>query len=129
MEPFNFRHLDVETNTSKYKFPTTLPKRPVDNQPKLGREIQVRVNQFKVTQWPQKTVYQYDVSGHNYISPHNFRSRFHSRFTLAAVLRNAASFPRFGNPSPYKDCCNALIVCGCSMVTRLHGKMALSEFE
>jgi len=73
MEPFNFRHLDVETNTSKYNFPTTLPNRPVDNQPKLGKEIQIRVNQFKVTQWPQKTVYQYDVSGHFYTDPHSFR--------------------------------------------------------
>jgi hypothetical protein len=26
-----------------------------------AREVQVRVNQFKVTQWPQKDVYQYDV--------------------------------------------------------------------
>lgn len=76
MEPFNFRHLDVETNTSKYNFPTTLPNRPVDNQPKLGKEIQIRVNQFKVTQWPQKTVYQYDVSDHFYTDPHSFAYNF-----------------------------------------------------
>lgn len=64
MEPFNFRHLDVETNSSKYSFPTTLPERPRYDLKNLapGRDIEVRVNQFKVKNWTKSTVYQYDVS-------------------------------------------------------------------
>lgn len=61
MEPQNFRHYDRETDTSKYDFPSDLPLRPAQMNTS-GKAIQVRVNQFKVTQWPQKTVHQYDVS-------------------------------------------------------------------
>lgn len=60
MEPFNFRHLDVDTNTRKYFFPTDLPLRPTQLN-STGREILLKVNQFRVTEWPQNTIYQYDV--------------------------------------------------------------------
>jgi eukaryotic translation initiation factor 2C len=61
MEPHNFRHYDRRTDEAKYAFPSDLPLRPKDLN-SSGKAIQVRVNQFKVTQWPQKKVYQYDVS-------------------------------------------------------------------
>jgi hypothetical protein len=74
MEPFNFKHLDVETNQAKYMFPQDLPNRPTALN-KDGKAVQVRVNQFKVIEWPQKTVYQYDVSS----------SELHSGITLNIV--------------------------------------------
>jgi hypothetical protein len=99
----------------------------VDNQQKLGKEIQIRVNQFKVTQWPQKTVYQYDVSDHHYTDPHSFRLQFHSRFTLAMVLRNVASSMPFGSRRNCRGYCKALIACGSLMATRLHGKLNFND--
>ncbi|KAF8860682.1 eukaryotic translation initiation factor-like protein 2C 2 [Acephala macrosclerotiorum] len=43
----------------EYDFPTELPNRPSTS--KAGKAIVVRVNQFKVMQWPQNDVYQYDI--------------------------------------------------------------------
>ncbi|RDL32590.1 uncharacterized protein BP5553_09046 [Venustampulla echinocandica] len=61
MEPFNFRTYDKETNTSTWKFQDSeLPARPGFNT--TGKGIQIRVNQFKVTQFPNRDIYQYDVT-------------------------------------------------------------------
>lgn len=60
MEHLNYRTYNRETDTESYKFPSTLPLRPGINT--TGKAIEIRVNQFKVAQWPTKDVYQYDVS-------------------------------------------------------------------
>jgi eukaryotic translation initiation factor 2C len=60
MEPSNFRSYDRSTDTEKYNFPSDLPLRPGTNS--QGKAVEIRVNQFKVVQWPGKDVYQYDVS-------------------------------------------------------------------
>ena len=61
MEPENFRIRTKEvTDDAKYDFPSDLPLRPGVNT--TGKAIQIRVNQYKVAQWPQRDVYQYDVS-------------------------------------------------------------------
>lgn len=62
MEMQNYRTFDRTTDTERYEFPSELPKRPgLSNQ---GKAIQVRVNQFKIKQWVNRDVYQYDVSFH-----------------------------------------------------------------
>ncbi|KAE9369735.1 Piwi-domain-containing protein [Stipitochalara longipes BDJ] len=43
-----------------YDFPSDLPLRPGVNT--TGKGITIRVNQFKVSQWPQRDVYQYDIN-------------------------------------------------------------------
>ena len=58
MEPVDFRSLNRETNVEKSKS-ADLPLRPGTNI--AGKAVQIRVNQFKVTQWPTKDVYQFDV--------------------------------------------------------------------
>jgi hypothetical protein len=61
MEPENFRLRTKEfTDDAKYNFPSDLPLRP--GKSTVGKAIQIRVNQYKVTQWPGRDVYQYDVS-------------------------------------------------------------------
>lgn len=60
MEPMNYRAYDRQTDTWKSNFSSELPLRPGTNT--AGKQIQIRVNQFKVTQWPGKDIYQYDVS-------------------------------------------------------------------
>lgn len=67
MEPFNYCTERVgilekflTQAVDKYEFPSELPKRPGVNS--IGKAINIRVNQFKVTQWPENDVYQYDVS-------------------------------------------------------------------
>jgi len=61
MEPENFRVRTKEvTDDAKYDFPSDLPLRPGVNT--SGKAITIRVNQYKVVKWPQRDVYQYDVS-------------------------------------------------------------------
>jgi len=61
MEPENFRLRTKEvTDDAKYNFPSDLPLRPGINT--TGKAIQIRVNQYKVTKWPERDIYQYDVS-------------------------------------------------------------------
>ncbi|CZR64330.1 related to argonaute like post-transcriptional gene silencing protein QDE-2 [Phialocephala subalpina] len=59
MEAGNYRTYDRTTDEEKYNFPTELPNRP--GLGKAGRAIVVRVNQFKVMQWPQGDIQQYDI--------------------------------------------------------------------
>jgi hypothetical protein len=61
MEPENFRVRTKEvTDDAKYNFPNDLPLRPGKNT--TGKAIQIRVNQYKVTGWQTKDIFQYDVS-------------------------------------------------------------------
>jgi eukaryotic translation initiation factor 2C len=60
MEPENFRIRNRDTDDAKYNFPSDLPLRPGVNS--TGKAIQIRVNQYKVNRWPDRDVYQYDVS-------------------------------------------------------------------
>lgn len=60
MEAGNYRTYDRETDTEKYNFPFELPLRPGKNT--AGKQVQVRVNQFKVSKLPDRDVWQYDVS-------------------------------------------------------------------
>jgi len=66
MEPENYRVRKTAAEAlandyvPKYEFPSELPKRPGTNT--NGKAIQIRVNQFKVTQWPPNDIWQYDVS-------------------------------------------------------------------
>jgi eukaryotic translation initiation factor 2C len=59
MESMNFRSYTPETDMETFQVPTNLPLRPGTNT--AGKSVQIRVNQFKVTQWPTKDVYQFDV--------------------------------------------------------------------
>lgn len=59
MEPLNYLSDKQETNVTKPKASSTLPLRPGTST--AGKAVQIRVNQFKVTQWPTKDVYQFDV--------------------------------------------------------------------
>jgi eukaryotic translation initiation factor 2C len=62
MEPFNYRTTtDKDTNVVSYKFSSNLPPRPAGGN-KSGKAIAIRVNQYKVTQFPNRDIYQYDVS-------------------------------------------------------------------
>jgi eukaryotic translation initiation factor 2C len=59
MEPQTF-DLDIEgTDIAKSKVSSSLPPRPGTNT--AGKAVQIRVNQYKVTQFPSKDVYQFDV--------------------------------------------------------------------
>jgi eukaryotic translation initiation factor 2C len=60
MEPENFRVRNRDTDDAKYNFPSDLPLRPGVNT--AGKAIQIRVNQYKVKDWPGRDIYQYDVS-------------------------------------------------------------------
>jgi eukaryotic translation initiation factor 2C len=61
MEPENFRVRTTNPDDdAKYNFPSDLPLRPGVNS--TGKAIQIRVNQYKVTQWPGRDIFQYDVS-------------------------------------------------------------------
>lgn len=60
MEPLNYRSYDHSTDTERYQFPSNLPNRPGVNT--QGKSVKIRVNQYKVLQWPQRDVYQFDVS-------------------------------------------------------------------
>jgi eukaryotic translation initiation factor 2C len=61
MEPANYKiGFDVNTDEPKYQFTSDLPNRPGLNS--QGKQITIRINQFKVTAWPSMDVYQYDVS-------------------------------------------------------------------
>lgn len=44
----------------QYKFVKPLPIRPGFNT--TGKQLNVRVNQYKVLDWPQKRIHQYDVN-------------------------------------------------------------------
>jgi hypothetical protein len=59
MEHLGLRLLKHETNMALLKGPSNLPPRPGIST--AGKAVQIRVNQFKVTKWPTKDVYQYDV--------------------------------------------------------------------
>jgi eukaryotic translation initiation factor 2C len=67
MEYRNYRTVDVDTNVEKYQFPSELPKRPSYNS--NGKQIEVRINQFKVNKYPNQDVWQYDVSPSFQVKP------------------------------------------------------------
>lgn len=62
-----------------------------------GKDIIIRLNQFKVEQWPQRDVYQFDVR-----STPSFLIRIHPnrfyRSTLAMVLKSLARLWLLGSP-------------------------------
>jgi hypothetical protein len=61
MEPQNVRGFRDDANEGKFQHPSTqLPTRPCLNT--AGKSIQIRVNQFKIAQVPNRDIYQYDVS-------------------------------------------------------------------
>ncbi len=66
MEPFNYSVAGVDRdapNDKKYQYPSELPDRPGKNT--AGKQIKISLNQYKVKEWPQKDVWQYDVSYHS----------------------------------------------------------------
>lgn len=100
MEPFHFRNMDEKSLSDRYKAPN-LPLRPVDPNP-VGKKIQVRVNQFKVSTWPQKTVYQYDVSIYDLEQFLFFSFTLSPRSLLEVVLKSVASLNSSGILSQFK---------------------------
>jgi len=96
MEPLSFRR---DTDVEKYQFASELPYRPGTNT--TGKAVQIRVNQFKVTQWPTKDVYQFDVCSPIHIHLMN-TNLLGYRFSLVLVLRSAARSTRSGTQRPYK---------------------------
>jgi hypothetical protein len=67
MESNRYRIYNPITNEEKFQDVSELPLRPGTNT--AGTPIQVRVNQYKVSQWPQRDVYLYDVSHIHHIEP------------------------------------------------------------
>jgi hypothetical protein len=60
MEHLNFRKYNSTTNEVKFDLPTGhYPERPCLNTE--GKSVIVRVNQFKVLEWPSDDIWQYDV--------------------------------------------------------------------
>ena len=62
MEPGNLWTYYRETNEKKFEFPPVLPLRPGFNDDPSARSVSLRVNQFRISEWPDKSVWQYDVS-------------------------------------------------------------------
>ena len=63
MEPGNLWTLIRDENEGKFISPPLLPDRPGYNSGKFGaKAVTVRVNQYRVRQWPQNNLYQFDVS-------------------------------------------------------------------
>jgi eukaryotic translation initiation factor 2C len=62
MEPYNYRiGVNSSTHEVSYQFESSLPQRPpIGN--KGGKAIAIRVNQYKVKDFPTRDIYQYDVS-------------------------------------------------------------------
>ncbi|TVY30849.1 Protein argonaute [Lachnellula hyalina] len=58
MDAGDFR-LVIEKADTSHKFESPLPDRPGFNT--VGKAIQIRVNQFKVTEYPTRSIYQYDI--------------------------------------------------------------------
>ncbi|KAG0647251.1 RNA interference pathway ago1 [Hyphodiscus hymeniophilus] len=60
MEPHARQDFRSQANEGNFKHPATaLPARPALNS--AGKQITIRVNQFKITQIPNKDIYQYDI--------------------------------------------------------------------
>ncbi|TVY52417.1 Protein argonaute [Lachnellula cervina] len=59
MDAGDFRQVIAEANPL-HKFESPLPDRPGFNT--VGKAIQIRVNQFKVTDYPKRDIYQYDLN-------------------------------------------------------------------
>lgn len=61
-------HFNPVTKISEYAFPGELPKRSDNNSTDgsgyntLGKKVALKLNQYRVNKWPQKKVFQYDVS-------------------------------------------------------------------
>ncbi|KAG9232999.1 Piwi domain-containing protein [Amylocarpus encephaloides] len=60
MDPYDYRTFDRDSNTARYQFNSDLPDRPGLN--KSGKQVQIRVNQYKVTDFPTRDVFQYDIN-------------------------------------------------------------------
>ena len=60
MEAHHYFTYDRVTDLRKTNITAELPLRP--GLSTAGKAIQVRLNQYKVTEWPQADVYQFDVS-------------------------------------------------------------------
>jgi eukaryotic translation initiation factor 2C len=56
-----FRNFDQKTNPIKVNTPGDMPPRPKEMN-KLGRDVAIGLNTFHVLQFPQKPVYQYDIT-------------------------------------------------------------------
>lgn len=57
------RNFDVITNPPKGQIPDAMPPRPAKLN-NLGKECNIGLNTYHVTQFPNKPVYQYDVQMH-----------------------------------------------------------------
>lgn len=92
MEPENFRIRTANADDdAKYNFPSDLPLRPGVNS--TGKAIQIRVNQYKVTQWPGRDIFQYDVSFlASPLSSINSSSQFRRSTSEMALRRRARSW-------------------------------------
>ncbi|KAF4636152.1 hypothetical protein G7Y89_g1932 [Cudoniella acicularis] len=60
MEIQNYRTFDKVTNEAVHQFPSNLPLRPGFNT--VGKAIAIRVNQYKLTNFPDNDIYQYDIN-------------------------------------------------------------------
>jgi hypothetical protein len=98
MEPFNFRTVDRETKAVTFQWGSELPNRPGFNT--TGKAIQVRVNQFKVSSFPNRDVYQYDVS--SLLPPAGIIVLMSHRFQSVTMLKRRVKSWLFGNPVSFK---------------------------
>ena len=108
MDIYSLRTYAPETNTYKYQLPTELPRRPQPGNT-AGKEVTIRVNSYNIVKYPDKTIYQYDVSGpctpflpSNRFQPHfdvlrSWLTLYYNRSTLAMAPRSARSSGRSGS--------------------------------
>jgi hypothetical protein len=61
MEPGHLWTYNRESNVKKFEFPPVLPPRPSYNSDPGAKSVTLRVNQFRIAEWSDKSVWQYDV--------------------------------------------------------------------
>lgn len=60
MDAGEFSHILAEANPAAHQYGSALPDRPGFNT--AGKQVTIKVNQYKVSRFPQTDVFQYDVS-------------------------------------------------------------------
>lgn len=106
-----------------YKFTNELPVRPGYNT--SGKAIAIRVNQYKVTKFPDADIGQYDVKAlpASLLEPSNL-----VRSTMALIQRRVINPPRLvcswqsTNQNLCREHCSSMLISGCGMVKSLFGK-------
>ena len=106
----------LQTNPFREQMPTTLAKRD-GKFGQAGKKVVIEVNSHAVKEWPDKTVYQYDVSLPLWSA--NALFDLSCRSILDLVKRDVRSSRKYGHQMPFS---HNLAMGSSSMATRLAGK-------